>query len=134
MKKEFTGNSLFDPVYWFKNVLISFLTTVIVLFIGAAVASYFAFSASVIDAMVIVITGLCIIMGGFRFALHFGRQGLLGGAISGGLYIVVLYVIGTLVLGKLAFNTSTLLMIVMAIGCGAVGGITGVNLKPKKRR
>lgn len=135
MAKELTGdNTLFDPVYWLKNVFVSFLATIVLLFLGAIAATYFAMPDSIIHIMVMVITALCVMWGGFRFALHLGRQGLVCGSISGLLYILVLYFLGAVIFGVPELGQAVILSALMSVFCGAAGGLIGVNLKPKKRR
>ncbi len=135
MTKELPGgNSLFDMVYAMKNLLISYLTTVILLFITAVAATYLTVPDSALDILVAVVTAACVMWGGFRAARHLGKQGLLSGALSGLIYMVLLYFIGSLIFGELSFETATALSLVIGIGCGAIGGIIGVNTKPKKRR
>ncbi len=135
MAKELTGdNTLFDPVYWLKNVSVSFLVTIVLLFLGAIAATYFAMPDWVIHIMVTVITALCIMWGGYRFSSHHGRQGLICGSISGILYIMVLYIAGALIFKEFSFGMSVVISALMWVLCGAVGGLMGVNLKPKRRR
>ena len=135
MAKELTGdNTLFDPVYWLKNVSLSFLATIVLLFLGAIAATYFAMPDSIIHIMVMVITALCVAWGGFRFALRHGRQGLICGSISGLLYILVLFLAGALIFGVKEPGQGIILSALMSVFCGAAGGLIGVNLKPKKRR
>ena len=135
MAKELTGdNTLFDPVYWLKNVLLSFLATIALLFLGAIAATYFAMPDSIIHIMVMVITALCVMWGGYRFSSRHGRQGLICGSISGLLYIIVLYIAGALIFKEFSFGMTVVISALMWILCGAAGGLVGVNLRRNKRR
>ena len=135
MAKELTSSSgILNAVYALKNVFFSFLGTIILLFIGAVAATYLTASETAISLTVAVITAACIMWGGFRSSRHFGRQGLICGALSGLLYVVLLYFIGSLVLGRISFNVATALSMLIGIGCGAIGGIVGVNTRSKRRR
>ena len=135
MAKELTGdNALFDPVYWLKNVSISFLATIVLLFMGSIAATYFAMPDSIIHIMVTIITALCVMWGGYKFSSRHGRQGLICGSISGLLYIIVLYIAGTLIFKEFSFDMTVVISALMWVLCGAVGGLAGVNFKPKKRR
>lgn len=127
------GNSFFDVVYTLKNVCVSFLVTAILLFLSAVVVTYFSVPESVIDGIVLVITAFCVLWGGFRASRHLGRQGLLSGAVSGLIYVVLLYFIGSLIFGELTFAPATGLSMAIGVGCGAIGGIAGVNTKKKRR-
>ncbi len=134
MTKELPGeNSIFDVVYAIKNVFVSFLVTAVLLFLSAIAVTYLSAPEPVIDAVVLVVTAFCVLWGGFRASRHLGRQGLLSGAISGMVYVVLLYLIGSLVFGKLTFASHTMLSMMIGIGCGAIGGIIGVNTKKRRR-
>ncbi len=123
-------------VFALKNVGISFLSTIVLLFLGAVAATYLALPEPVIRGMVMAIVGICILWSGFYGARRLRQKGFLLGAVSGLLYMGILYLIGTLVLGEVAFRMTTVYSLVMGIGCGAIGGILGVNgkRKTKKRR
>ncbi|MBE5040395.1 TIGR04086 family membrane protein [Ructibacterium gallinarum] len=128
------GNNWFDMVYGAKNLLLSYAVTIVLLFVSAVAAAYFAMPDSAIDILTAVISAVCIMWGGFRSARHAGRHGLLTGALFGLGYTVILYLIGSLVDGALAFRVGAVLSVIIGIACGAIGGMAGVNTKPKKRR
>lgn len=135
MTKELPGGSrLFDFAYAAKNLIISYLSTVVLLFIVAAAAIYLTVPESLLDLLVSVSTGICVMWGGFRAARHFGRQGLLCGALSGVFYMLLLYVAGSLILGSFSFEIPVLFSVALGVGCGAIGGIVGVNTKSKRRK
>ena len=135
MARESTvEKSLFDFSFTLKNTIICLLATVILLFISAILATYLAMSEPIVDALVAVVTGICVLWSGFRAARHIGRQGLLCGIIAGVIYMLLVYFIGSLVFGDLVFDATTALSMVIGIGCGAIGGMIGVNAKSKRRR
>lgn len=134
MTKELSGGRLNDAAYAVKSVLFSLLGTVILLFVCAAAATYLTASESAVSLTVAAVTAVCIMWGGFRYARHLGRQGLISGALSGLLYVILLYIIGVLVFCKFSFGVSTVLTMIVGVGCGAIGGIIGVNTGTKRRR
>ncbi len=135
MAKDGAGGSrTFDAVFAVKNTGISFLATGILLFLGAIAATYFAVSDMVVELLVIIITGICVLWCGFRAGRHTGRQGLLRGALAGLIYLGVLYLAGSLVTREISFQTTTALSMVIGVGCGAIGGMMGVNVKTKRKR
>ena len=135
MAKELSGEvRLFDPMYMLKNVVVSFVATAILLLVAAILVTYLSATESVIDAAVLVVTAFCVRWGGFRAARHLGKQGLLCGAISGLIYVAVLYLFGSLIFGELSFHSQTLLSMALSVGCGAIGGIVGVNTGKRRRR
>ena len=133
MTKGLSGEGFFDVRYTLKNVCVSFLATAILLFVSAVAVTYLSVSEAVIDAVVLVITALCVCWGGFCASRHLGRQGLLSGAVSGLMYVALLYLVGSLIFGELTFAPATALSMLIGVGCGAVGGIIGVNTKKRRR-
>ena len=133
MIKELPNGSFFDVRYSLKNVCVSFLMTAILLFFSAIAVTYLSASETVIDALVFVITAVCVLWGGFRASRHLGRQGLLSGAVSGLLYMAMLYLIGSLIFGEISFSPQIGLSILIGAGCGAIGGIVGVNTRRRRR-
>ena len=123
-----------DIAFLCINTAIAFLMTGILLLIAAVAATYFALSESVTDGIVTVLTGFCVALAGFRAAGHAGRQGLLQGMLAGVIYMAFLYLAGSLIFGEFSFRTATLLSLLIGIGCGAIGGVFGVNAGTKKKR
>lgn len=135
MAKEATENrKFFDVAFGFKNILFCFLATGILLAVGAVIATYLSMTDRMAELLVMVLTGICVFLGGFRAAGHAGRQGLLQGALSGFVYMATLFLIGNLVYGEWATSGVSLLSVLIGTVCGAIGGILGVNKKQKRKR
>ena len=135
MAKELSGGTgLFQGFYILKNVIISFLATGVLMFLGALAVTYFSVSEATIDAVVMVLTAVCVAWGGFRASRHLGKQGLFSGALSGLTYMVFLYFIGAMIFGELTFAPQSLLSVAVGVGCGAIGGIIGVNTQKRRRK
>lgn len=126
--------ALFDIAYTLKNLIVSYLISVVLLFVTAILATYLNMPDNILNIAVIVVTGLCLIITGFRSAKHCGRNGLLNGIIAGLVYTVILYLIGCAVNRGFAFTMSTISALIMGVVCGGLGGIIGINTKAKKRR
>ena len=133
MTKELTGGRMIDPVFTIKNVLFVIIGTIILLFFTSIAATYLTISDFAIDILVSVITGLSIAFGGFRAARYAGMYGLINGAVFGLIYILIVYIIGTIADRTVSFSVASLMAFLISIGCGAFGGIVGVNTKYKKR-
>ena len=133
MTKELTGGRMIDPVFTIKNVLFVIIGTIILLFFTSIAATYLTISDFAIDILVSVITGLSIAFGGFRAARYAGMYGLINGAVFGLIYIFIVYIIGTIADRTVSFSVASLMAFLISIGCGAFGGIVGVNTKYKKR-
>lgn len=117
-----------------KSVFISYVFSVVLLFLLSLLATFQAFSDTVIQISVNIVTALGVFWCGFLAGRHFSGKGLVFGAISGIVYALILCVIGIIVSAEPHPGTSALTALAIGIICGAVGGITGINTKRKKRR
>lgn len=57
------------------------------------------------------------------------RNGLLNGGFVGGIYILILYIISSLLNWKFGLNMQSIIMIIVGTIFGILGGIIGVNKK-----
>ncbi len=134
MSKEITNGSVFDLGFTAKNTALGFALTIVLLFITSWIATIAAFSEETVSVIVGAITNICIAICGFRAARHSGVHGLLSGAVAGLIYVVLLYLAGSLAFGELGFSSSAALSVVISVLCGAIGGIIGINTHHKRRR
>lgn len=61
--------------------------------------------------------------------MNIKKNGILNGGIIGGVYILILYTISSLLNWRFGLNMQSLIMIVVGIVFGILGGIIGVNKK-----
>ena len=57
------------------------------------------------------------------------KNGLINGAMIGGLYMLILYIISSLLNWRFGLNIQSIIMIGTGIIFGILGGIIGVNIK-----
>lgn len=135
MAKESTEKKpFFDVAYLCKNTLFCVLATGVLLLVGALFAVYFSVAERTIELLVMILTAICIFLGGFRGARHTGRQGLAQGMIFGLVYMTILTLTGMIVCQSWSVDQSGWISILIGILCGAVGGMLGVNAKSKGKR
>lgn len=134
MAKDALGNNFFDIIFTLKNTAIGFVITIVLLFIASVLSVFATLPDAIVSLIVSAVTYLSIGMCGFRAARHSGRSGLLSGAISGIIYMIVLYLISALVFGDFAISYSTGIALLICMLCGAIGGIIGINIRSKRRR
>lgn len=132
MTNEFVHGNLFDVKLMIKDLLLSYLITIILLFAVSVIATYLHLSDAIVQAAIVVISCICVFLCGFSSAKHRKKQGLLTGAIAGLLYAFVLYIVGSILLQQFMFSSVVFITIGVYIICGAVGGIFGINSKSKK--
>ena len=112
-----------------KGVGISLLLTVILLIIFSLILTYTTISENTINPVIMIITALSILIGSSLSNTKIKKNGLMNGGIIGGIYILLLYIVSSLLNWKFSLNIQSILMIVIGIVFGILGGIIGVNKK-----
>ena len=112
-----------------KGVIVSILATVIALFIFSCLLVYTNISESLMQPVVIVITGVSILLGSSIGNIKAKKNGMINGAIIAGIYILLLYLISSAVNGgNFSINMQSLIMMGTGLLGGIVGGIIGINI------
>ena len=125
--ESFQKNNVFTKIL--KGVGISFSFTLICLTIFSALLTYTNLSESLIQPVVIAVTGISILAGSFFATRKVGKNGIIKGIAVGLIYIFLIYLISSVVNGgSFALTMSSVIMILIGILCGAIGGIIGVNI------
>lgn len=104
-----------------KGTLIAFLFTLIVLTIFSALLVYTEVSEELIKPVIITVTGISILIGSSIATKKLKKNGLLNGAIIGILYILIIYIISSILNSSFSLNLVSLIM----IGIGLIGGVLG---------
>lgn len=112
-----------------KGTIISIIITMIMLFIFSAVLTYTNIKENIIVPVIIVTTGISILIGSSISCIKIKKNGLINGAIIGGIYMVTLYILSSILNTGFSLNFNSIIMIVIGIIAGIIGGIVGVNLK-----
>lgn len=124
IKIENTNSSLIQIL---KGLIISLLITLISIFIFSIILTYSNMSEKIIPIVIIILTFISILIGTIIVVRKIKKKGMLNGAVIGGTYVILLYLISSLLNTGFAFNTYTILMIIAGIVSGIIGGIIGVN-------
>ena len=111
----------------FKHVCtgigISLISSFVFLCIFALLLMYTNISESTISPVIIIITGISILIGTIKLS----KNGIITGGVVGVLYILIIYLISSLLNCDFSLNIQSFVMIVVSIICGMIGGIIGVN-------
>ncbi len=113
----------------FKGVIISIVSTLILLFVYSLVLTYTSIEENTIGPVIIVITSISILIGSSIGNLKLNKNGIMNGAIVGGIYFLLLYCISSLLSFQFNINLRSIILIFSGIIFGIVGGIIGVNKK-----
>lgn len=125
--ETFEKNNVFLKIL--KGVGISIAFTLICLTIFSALLTYTNLSESLIQPVVISVTGISILLGSFFAARKVGKNVIIKGVSVGLIYILLIYVISSVANGgSFALTIGSIIMFLIGILCGAIGGIIGVNI------
>lgn len=126
-KGQISGNKTINNIA--KGVGISLISTCIMLLIFAILLTYTDINESIIDTVIIIVTAISILMGSSIGNLKIKKNGLMNGAIVGGTYMLVIYLISSILNWRFSLNVQSIIMIAVGTICGVLGGIIGVNKK-----
>ena len=124
------GNNKCIP-YIMKGVGISLLATIIGLIIFSILLTFTEISEQTINPVIIVITAISILIGSSIGNIKIKKNGLLNGALIGVFYMVIVYLISSILNWDFSLNITSIIFIVVGILFGILGGIIGVNKRWK---
>lgn len=110
-----------------KGTAISLIFTIIFLLIFSIILTYINISENFATPVIIVITAISIFIGSTIANLKMKKNGLLNGAIIGGTYLIVIYLLSSIINKKFLLTPQSIIMIASGMICGMFGGILGVN-------
>lgn len=112
-----------------KGIIASILITLVLFFILGFCLANTNLSESIINPAIIIISGISILSGTSIGIRKQKNGGIFKGASIGFLYIFILYMFSSILLGNFGLNFYSIIMCVISCICGIVGGIIGVNMK-----
>ena len=112
-----------------KGVGVALITTFVLLIIFSIVLTYTNIQESVINPVIMIITSISILIGSSLGNIKIKKNGLINGGMIGGIYILTIYLISSILNWRFSLNVQSIIMIVVAIVFGILGGIIGVNKK-----
>ena len=112
-----------------KGVGISLISTVIMLIIFSIILTYTNIQENVINPVIMIITAISILIGSSLGNIKIRKNGLINGGIIGATYIIIIYLISSILNWRFFLNVQSLIMIAVTIVFGILGGIIGVNRK-----
>lgn len=116
-------------IYIIKGVIISIIFTLIFLFVFSILLTYTNIDETFIKPVIIVITAISILMGSSIGNIKIKKNGILNGALVGGIYLVSIYIVSGIASKNFSLNYQSIIIIISGMICGIFGGIIGVNKK-----
>ena len=112
-----------------KGVGISFIATIIFLLIFSIILTYTNIPESTINPVIIVIVAISILIGSSIANFKIKKNGLVNGGIVGGLYMLIIYLISSILNWEFELDLQSIIFILIGVIFGILGGIIGVNKK-----
>ena len=103
-----------------KGSLISILLTIILLIIFSALLTYTNLGENTIPMVTLAITGISILVGSGIAGARIKKNGLVMGMAVGGIYILSIYLLSSIVSGNFGMSMFSIIMIAISITMGAL--------------
>lgn len=118
----------------FKGVIISLIVTLILLTVSSLIITYTGVSENMVPVFAMASAVISILVGSIASSKTAKSKGYLIGALCGLVYILMLYIVASLISERIDFNGHTATLFVVGAVVGAVGGVIGINTGGKKKR
>ena len=115
----------------FKGVLFSVIISLLAVIIFAVIVKFANLSQKAVQIVNIFLKIISIFFGTL-LAIKSGRQGLFKGSVIGLLFILISYLVFSLINGSFAVNPLTAFDIIFCLAAGLLSGIFTVNVRNKK--
>ena len=112
-----------------KSIAFSVVLTLVLLFAYSVLLSYTNVPETTIPIAIIFISGLSIFGFSIIGMLKIKNNGIIHGGIIGLIYMLIIYLLSSIVQTGFNLNVYSIIMIIAGILCGMIGGIIGVNIK-----
>lgn len=104
-----------------KGVIIAIITSMALLFIFSAILTYTNIPESTSNPVIIIISAISILIASQLSTRKIKKNGIVNGGIIGGIYIIFLYIISSIISGNFSLGLNAIIMIVVSIVAGMFG-------------
>ncbi len=112
-----------------KGVGIALIITFISLIIFSILLTYTNINEACVEPVIVVTTGISILLGSIIGNVKIRKNGILNGGLVGIIYLLILYIISSLLNWNFSLSLQSIIMIMSGCICGILGGVIGVNKK-----
>lgn len=126
-------NENLDILSVLKGILIAYIITVPTFMLFALLLTNIDFPEKLITPVVVITTVISVLFAGSSATRGLKSKGWLNGGIVGFVYMLVLYFISSLIFNNFVIDKYVITMAVIGILTGAIGGITGINMKKSSK-
>lgn len=126
MENKFKMNK--NMIRVIKGSIFAIVISLVLLLIYASILTYTNVSETTMVPVVITIAGISILIGSSISSFNIKKQGMINGAFVGLCYILVIYLLSSILLSGFNLDIKAIIMMIVGIIAGMIGGIIGVNL------
>ncbi len=112
-----------------KGSTVAIIITLLGLLIYSVILASTEIGENTINYVVIGISALSILIGSIISVSKIAKNGMLNGAIVGGIYIVIIYLLSSIINLNFDINSNSIILISFSMVAGMLGGVIGVNIK-----
>ena len=112
-----------------KGSTVAIIITLLGLLIYSVILASTERGENTINYVVIGISALSILIGSIISVSKIAKNGMLNGAIVGGIYIVIIYLLSSIINLNFDINSNSIILIFFSMVAGMLGGVIGVNIK-----
>ena len=112
-----------------RGSILSIVLTIAGLLIYSLILVNTEISENTINYVVIGITSISILIGSILSVSKIAKRGIFNGAIVGGIYVIVIYLLSSTINSNFNINLSAIILMAASIITGMIGGIIGVNMR-----
>ena len=123
--KKCENNNIINNII--KGVSISFLLTLVLIFIYSILLTYTNINENTMNPVLIIIIAISILVGSSISNMKIQHNGILNGGIIAIIYLGLLYLLSSIITSNFQINISTIIIISIGFIFGIIGGIIGVN-------
>lgn len=114
-----------------KGVILGYLFMLFEIFVYSILLAYTSVPESSIETCVFVFSLFSVFISSSLVCIKIKENGMKNGGIVGFFYIMLVYLLGSVLMGNFALTSQTITTIIFNILLGMIGGIVGVNLASK---
>ncbi len=112
-----------------KGIIFSYAATIPVFLIFSFILSHTDFPEKYISSAVIIGTMISVFTAGFIATRNVSSRGWLNGSAVGLIYVLVLYLVGSVAFGSFKIDKNVIYMTIICVLTSSIGGIICINLK-----
>ena len=118
----------------FRSIAIAYIVSLVLFMIYALLLANTNIPESTIPTSTFVISLISVFLGSSLAIIKIKENGMLNGGLVGLIYVLLIYVLGSIFVTGFGLNGYAFSMIIFNVLIGMIGGIIGVNMVKEEKR